>query len=89
VIAYFALHQLGHGDIMLPMEARQEDDGQAVAQFEAPCLVSHTPINPYDGSVYYDAVACYNENGVRVKLFATDLKWVRSGEFVSISAYEP
>jgi len=89
VIAYFALHQLGHGDIMLPIEAQLDDDtGQSSVSFEARELISHAPINPRDGSVYYDAVSCYNEHGARVKLFATDRKWLRSGEFVSISAHE-
>lgn len=88
MIAYFALHQLGYGDIMLPTEARQADDGQAEAQFSAPELVCHKHSPDSEGRVYYDAVACYNEYGVRVKLFATESKWLQPGEFVTISAYE-
>ena len=87
MIAFFALHQLGYGDIMLPVEACEDDDGQAVAQIELKDLLSHAPIRS-DGSVYYDAVSCYNELGCRVKLFAVERSWVTSGDEVNIRAYE-
>lgn len=86
MISYFALHQLGYGDIHLPIEAHQDEDGLAVAETAIGEVLSHAPINEVDGSVYYDAVACYNEFGHRVKLFWTDRKWIKSGETVSISA---
>ena len=84
-ITYFALHQLGRGDIMLPEDAQLDDDGIARAEFSAPTLVSHAP-RSRDGRVYYDAVACYNERGQRERVFATETKWVIEGEWVAISA---
>lgn len=86
MISYFALHQLGFGDIHLPVDAHIDDDGLAVAETAIPEVLSHTPINKKDGSVYYDAVSCYNEYGHRIKLFSTDRKWIKPGDTVMFSA---
>lgn len=87
-ITYLALHQLGHGDIHLPEEAHADDDGRAVAEFKMGEVLSFLPVNPTDGSVYYDAVSCYDEFGFRVRIFSIGEKWVTQGEYIRISAYD-
>ena len=86
MIAFVALHHLGYGDIMLPQEAHLDDEGTARAEFVAPELVSYKPCK--DGSVYYDAVACYNARGQRDRIFSTEPKWLTPGEWVTISAQD-
>lgn len=86
MIAFVALHQLGYGDIMLPQETLTDDEGIAHAEFVAPELISHRACHDETQAVYYDAVACYNDRGLRERIFATEPKWLTKGELVTVAA---